>query len=367
MNNVLYYLKKDIRENIYILLFFILQICICCVFIIMCSIQLIIASNFNNQIKHLRDYNIVNFNVYYGQSGIKNYKTTNDMLSKILDLEEDAYAYVDTITLPQYPNYKVIIGLGNFNKIYKISYDDKTAIKNSDGTIILTGSKIKDIQIGDGIEIGSNEYQVNGRLSSNAAYTKGMTDITLDQCILILTQYSSLNEWYPNYYISDVIASLGLLNPDSTYLESIIDVINNNYIIVSPVYFNSSSEEAYSELIDNTYFFFILFICVLLFTCIGIISNLLLMIEKNYKTYAIHRVYGATLFSLCSRVVFYIACILVIPFIVCIIVIKLYSGLYHIPIPWLIIIFAIITGFLSWLPISNIKKKDMSYFLRRDY
>lgn len=370
MGKILLSVRKDINENIVSILYFVIQLCLCSIFLIVCGVQLMLALTYGNHIKQMRDYNIVNFNMYYGQRGISNYDDLDNMLINELDIKDSSYAYVDSITLSKYPNYKVMIGLGQFTEIYGITYHLDDKIKNTDDILVLIGSEVEELDIGDIIEIGVKKttLQVNGLLDKNASYLRGINPISLKNSILIITQYSTMESWYPNYYTSDTVTSMGLIEPNKKDLEEIMSVImDSDSLNISPKYFNTTSAKEFNNLINNTYFFLVLFLCVLLFTSIGIISSLLLMIEKNMKAYAIHRLYGATLIILYLRVILYVVFILVLPFLLCMFLLNIYGGVYDISPFWLVITFSSIIGLLSMLPIYYLKKKDMTYFLRGDY
>lgn len=94
-----------------------------------------------------------------------------------------------------------------------------------------------------------------------------------------------------------------LFNGTNNEYNQIIDVLNQNagqYITAS--YLNERAEEQYEYSSKSTQIYTLYFISALIILCLTVISNILLMIDKNIKEYAIHLLQGASLSNIILRI-----------------------------------------------------------------
>ncbi len=124
--------------------------------------------------------------------------------------------------------------------------------------------------------------------------------------------------------------------------------------------------EQLNKLKDNISFFFIVIIGVFAFISIGLINNLLTLVDNNLTEYSIVLLYGGTIREVYMRMFFYVFLIVAPSFFIAFNLINIVEIVKSIPI--IMQFFAIITIsiIISLVPICKLRKQNMLYFLRRD-
>lgn len=364
MNKTLYYVCKDLRTNIPMIVFFIGQLLIVNFYFYFCIAEIISNYDYGNQIKKLRDHNIVEFDVFYGAQPVSITPDIDILLTDVLDHNGKGYSVLDHIHFDEYEQVQTVIGLGAFGRIFGLTPEKNTI----DDPILLIGSNVKNLNVGDKIPVGivtQEDLVITSRLPEGSSYLKGQRSINLDNSIVLLINYENFKFYYDYYYIEPIISNIGLANPSNEELYNFISIISKSeYFTLSPKIFNEYSAEVFNINKSNNFFFFVFFLVTILFIFLGIISNISIMIDQKLKEYAINRLYGASLFHLYCRTVLYLIFIVAPPFILSYLIINMIEDL--IPLSLFLFILLISVLLLSILPIRQIKKNDMLHFLRRD-
>ncbi|WP_350344459.1 hypothetical protein PRVXT_000873 [Proteinivorax tanatarense] len=365
MKKIIYYTGKDVSSNLTSIVLFIGQLVLAVSFIFIGAGQLISNHQYANLADNLYEYDVINFNVYYGVNPVN---LNNEMEELVIEKfkTNKGFSFVNSLHFSEFPNVNVVVGLGEFGEIFDL-YPDK---ETSNDPLVLLGSGVSKVDVGEKIPFGVTEREelvVNERLPQNTSYLQKQTYINLDDSIVILTTLERFNDSYKKIYNEEIITNMGLINTADDELQNFIEVMSQNDTLdLSPVRLNTVAPDLYSETKESVMVFFVFFLLTIIFIGIGIISSLIRLVDNNLQEYAIHRLYGATLKELYLRTVLYVLAIVAVPFIFSFSFSKVASPA-EIPLAYFIIITGACVMVFSYFPLRKLKKQELTCYIRRDY
>lgn len=223
--------------------------------------------------------------------------------------QNKASSFIETFRIKEHNGISVIVGVGMFGHIYGYDYNDKIKV--------LIGSKVSELNVGDSFEIGDlNKINltISGRLFEGASFFRKSILSNLDNSILILMPYSDFINIFGNadHSISSsrkmiLISNLNLINSNQYEVDAVSKEINSSSEIrVVPINYNNYIMEQLNKLKDNISFFVIVIIGFFAFMSIGIINNLLTLVDNNLTEYSIGLLYGGTINEVYMRIFFYV-------------------------------------------------------------
>lgn len=364
---------KDIIKNLPSIIFFVTQIIIFTIFATIVLDGLNSSINYNKSYEKINKYNIIGFKPYYlNKDSYKfNYELISYTAIEKKFAENKALSFIDIIRIKKYSDTKVIIGLGMFRQVY--GFDNRKDIN------VLIGSEIKDIMVGESFELGDKEtvkLTISGYMKPNTSFFRNSYLSSLDNSILILMSYSDFSKLFLNENYNSMLVShrkmimntnLKLIDPSFYEIEAVIEEINySNEIAVIPIDYNDYISKVNIQIKENTSFFIIVIIGAFIFISIGVINNLLNLVDNNFTEYSINIMYGGNIFEVYQRMLFYI-CMIVFPsFLIAFNFLLLVDITKSIPIVLQLLISSITSIIISIVPFWKFKKENMLYFLRRN-
>ena len=279
---------KDIIKNLSSIIFFIIQITIFTIFAIIVLDGLNSSINYNKSYEKINNYNITGFKPYY--SNEDSYKLSDELISYTTIekkfAENKALSFIDIIRIKKYSDIKVIIGIGMFRDVYDF--------KSNEDISVLIGSDVKGIKPGDSFELGDKEtvkLTISEYMKPNSYFFQNNYLSSLDRSILILMSFSDFSDIFfnSNHNYREVShrkmilnTNLKLIDPTFDELEGVIDEINySNEIVVIPIDYNDYILDRSIENKENITFFIIVIIGAFIFLSIGIVNNLLSLVDNN--------------------------------------------------------------------------------------
>lgn len=370
MNNIRLVLK-DVKNNISFIVSFYIQLLIAVFFILISISQLTYDSDLNEYLSSIKDKGIITFKSYYSESNIvKDFnQDTYEILKNILDENRYAYSYILRCKVEEYPDKNICIFLGNFDDVFNFRE------KNNDNDIkAYLGSNIKDIDINDNFEFGYKKFKnigVSNNLNKNSFFYHRNFKIDLDDEIVVVMSYEELYYLFGEIINQEIIQNLNFVKYDKNIMDNYLDIINNSetiYVVPNNSYDLYMDNYAFS--FYNDLFFFLFFMIFLVFTVCGILVNLITNIDKNFREYSIHMIYGATKRKIFSRITLYTVLIIfpvvifITPFIYISEIFYKYSFIELCIVSTIASIIFLIIVLLY--PISKISRKNLLNYYRRD-
>ncbi|VYU69726.1 hypothetical protein [Clostridium tertium] len=278
---------KDINMKKYIIILLIIEMIFTILFFSFTSTQAFIGINQESEINKLKDINIFNFNLIDKEGTY-----TEAIHSKIMDKlnKNEAYTIIDMYSLESYPDYKLIITLGAFDKVFRL---DKFYDKRENETIAYIGNGVKGISVNDILpfgDIGDGSAKVVSHIPKNMNYILDERVESFENTILIST---NLDYFKTLYYPIAMISSTSFINQSNEFLQEYnknLYEAGGNYL---PSSLNQYSKTIKDYLIIDGLSAAVLFFVVLIFVFITTIIIILQVIDSNMKEYSIHLLYGA--------------------------------------------------------------------------
>lgn len=368
---------RDIMRNLTAVLLFIGMLTFAVYYLVIYVNEVMLYWDVLTKIERIQDYNIVDFNVIHPPELLIKPEVTR-LLDRTLSAEStQSYAVIEQLNLSSQLDelgIPVFYGFGQFSQVFNL--EPKGLVDSDTPFTVIIGTKVRTLDIGDVVTIGDQfsktiDVPVAGRLPRNACFLrrKGSTFIEyLDNSIVVLT---SLAHWQ-EYHVNDagsLLQDIHFINaPEDDVLAFVKAVEEGSTFQIRPNNFNEYVREKALSFRDGAMSQFVFnFIT---FTVVGVamISNFLMLLDRNLREYAIHRVYGATHWDLYLRTLIYISLIILPSFAVG------YWRLLTTPytlVPTqsrlVILIMAVVAiGLAGIYPLIKLRKQDVAADLRRE-
>ena len=351
---------KDIKMKKYIIILLIIEMIFTVLLLSFTSTQAFIGINQESEINKLKEMNIFNFNL------IDKEGTYNEIISsKIIDKlnKNEAYTIIDMYSLENYPDYKLVITLGAFDKVFGL---DKFYYKKEDETIAYIGNGVKGISTNDIISfgaLGKGNAKVVSDIPKNMNYILGERVKSFEDTIVIST---NLNYFKTLYYPMAIIGGTYFINPSNEFLQEYNKSLyeaGGNYL---PSSLNQYSKTIKEFLIVDGLLSAVLFFVVLIFVFITTIIIVLQIIDSNMKEYSIHLLYGATFKEIFIRNFITISAI-ILP------VILIFNKFFSedllgkkLTIIEVLIIYLVITSLLNFISLWKIRRLELENYFERN-
>jgi len=362
---------NDIKRNVKIVLIVIGFLLITGYFFMLMTTTLLLNLDFVNEVQRIRDENITFFRIYYpseGSGGITS--ETQRWLAQALD-NNRAYSFVQSPELSRRLGADVIFAFGIFDEVFDIELEGTKT--SSSPFKILFGNKVNGLGEGDLIELDSHintsiKAEVIGRLPRGASYlTPHSSRVNkLNNSIVVLAEYETWSSVY--WPDSQILANMCFVNTPTGYITSFVEgIVDSSSLRIIPASFYDYVLEKNIHQIEDTVLFLLFFLSIIFLIGVGIVANLLLLIDRNLREYAIHRLYGATLTDLYLRTVIYVSTLILPPFAI---VYSRLNSLFpfmtsHVDIGFVCVVISII-GIVVIIPFKKLRNQNVALCLRRD-
>ncbi|SES70163.1 hypothetical protein [Anaerobranca gottschalkii] len=366
MRGRIYYALKDIKKNILSIIIFMGQLVIFTFFLLIVINELFNVYSYGKNMEKLYDYNLVYFNTYYHPLGTKVTEKVDTTLKEVLDDKKRAYSIIENFPVQDIQNIKTVVALGNFQEIYDINLE-KDDFDNQSKIPALLGRNVKNVKVGDEFSLNllDKKVVIVGELPKNSSYFKRQMEESLNNSILILSSYEGLGLLrYHN--VEQIITNITFVDPDIKEINDFINNMEESNLSFTPNYFNDTVSKLYRQNKTNILFFFTFFLFTFAFSILGILSNLITLVDKNLQEFAVHLLYGGTLADLYWRTYIYVASMIFLPLLASLYLLE-QTGLKFFSNLTMLIWGGILIGLISLYPLWKLKNKDLVFYLRRDY
>lgn len=317
--------------------------------------------------KNIEKYNLVYFQVPFNDRGFTYSGEIDEMLTELLDLKHAAYSIADSVTLENESKQKVVVGMGAaFAEVFGLA----PYIKNNEFShpIALLGADVKHIKVGESIPFGTVKkvnVKVAGRLPPHANYMNRTAVAGLDRSVLILTSKEQMIEFYGYYHLKEWVRNVVLLNPSPSTLIDYVSVFGKSNFGLTPIQFNTAAFKHYDNIYTFTVRAFLFYLIAILFLLINLVVNVLQLVWRNMREYAIHLLYGARYSQIYIRTILYLFMMITLP---------LFFSFYQIwsigmgewiPFFWVITAIVGVVLFIAAIPIMQIKKNHWTAVIGR--
>lgn len=367
----------DVTRNLTAVLLFIGMLTFAVYYLVIYVNEIMLYRDVLTQINRIQDHEIVDFDVIH-PSELLIKPEVSRLLDRTLNAENTHfYTVIEQLNLSPQLNelgIPLFYGFGQFSQVYNL--DPKGLVDSDTPFTVLIGTKVRNLNIGDIITIGdqfskTTNVPVAGYLPRNACFItrKGGTFIEyLDQCIVILTSFAHWQEYHVND-AGSLLQNIYFINaPEDHVLAFAEAVAEGSTFQIRPNNFNEYIREKAKSFKDEAMRLFVLNSITFALVGVAMISNLLMLLGRNLREYAIHRVYGATHWDLYLRTLIYISLIVLPSFAVgywCLLTTP------HTLVPTqsklAILIMAVLAiGLAAVYPLIKLKKQDIAADLRRE-
>jgi len=365
---------KDIRKNKWKILLFIFQMTIFLFFTIIILEQSVQLSHYSKMLKIIKNNNIIFFKDY-----LNNWeppfidKEIYYFFENFFDRSGNAYSVMEnagTVEFSQeHPDAKIVIGVGNFDKIFGIDkYKD-----TEKPSYVFIGSDVKSLEIGDEIKLGifnRQTYKVDGRLEKGEGYVNKGRYRSLDDKVLVLTSSREVATLYQVGGFLELIQNIHITKSEEGEIDKIVEMANKTKkitLIPEKLNLRNIVEKGYNEDFINFIFFSSFLISMGIFIIVGLVSFLYIMIDRNFTEYVVHQIYGATKKDLYLRITIFVVLVVILPLAMFLAI----PNILLLPstkwVWWFVFTFYFITIlFVSILSVGRLNKKDLTAFFRRD-
>lgn len=358
---------RDIRKEPLLFAFFAFQMIVATFFLSIYMDRVISLARDIDQVSRFSQHDLTFFSPHLGTVSQRRItERAAELLREIFDLKRAGYSVIETITPEGYPDVKVVAGVGAWEEIF---LQDISPPRNQD-IAVFVGSRVKSIEVGDGVKFGKTrtvELNVSGRLPEGSVYFQGGSPLSLDHALLFLVDFQCLTEtYYPAWYFWDeIIFNTVLVNPSGEeLLEFITGIREETGLILNPFdqdYYHNN----YRRFLSGARLSIIFFSVTTVFIFFGLLSNILLLLESNMREYAIHLLHGAGMPQLYSRIAIYVFLLVSIPLLAARVLNALLPSPL-VPLPRLVPLIVFMALLLACIPMVQLKKSDLIFYLRSD-
>jgi hypothetical protein len=359
MKTQIWFSVRDVLKKPGTFIAFTLQLLVSLIFISLIFVYFTHSGSNFREIKRHSDLNLIYFQEV-SEGGHQLRPEINENLRRYLNAREDKYYSLVTLYSDEFTDFEVLVGLGAFTK----ALNKDIRLKADKDFNVFIGNKVKDYKVGDSISFGKLERKsltITSRLPANTSYLFRGTSQSLDNSVLILSELDSMYHYYGGFEETNIVLGTHLLAPDNAVLLDFVFIAAENDITLNAVTMNSYSNQIERNHAVSAMFFYLI---ASTFTLVGIVVNVLQLIEINKYEYAIHLLYGARIQHLNVRTAFYVFWIVSLP--LCIFWCFLVWIGFPLPSPLLILSITILTFLLAWVPLLNLKHRDLFSYLRSD-
>lgn len=332
-----------------------------------------LLSNFEyiNKVLDFRNENITFFKTYYPAKGASTIsQDAQNLLAQELN-SGCAYSFCPNPGLSRQLEADVIFCFGAFTQMFGLAGEEANNTRVPFG--ILIGQGVSGLDLGRLISLkGDNGSTFNaeiiGYLPPNAAYfaAQGSCTEKLDNSILIQADFHDWSHIF--WFDSQVLANLCFVGAPVSHINSFVEQIGQcSSLKIVPADLYSYVIEKNKHQFEDGFLFLLFFLNTLVLVGVGMVANLLLLIERNFREYAVHRLYGATLSDLYLRTIFYVS-IIVIPVFTLLgfAISMLFPAMAKKVLCEVLFIGILLIGLAVVYPLRKIKKQSIAFHLRRD-
>lgn len=367
---------KDIKKNFGLVLLFTIQLFIAFIYVTNVTDQLMQSSQADNYRKSIFNGKSVSFHLFRnGLTALSTDPNLDSLLSKTLDGRSDAYSFVGHAHLSDAPpdgsGINIVVGFGKFGSLFNLEPKGKS--KTSAKTVVLLGSNVKKYAVGDQIKIGTfsiDPLKISGVLHPGAVYLNADGIQNIDDSIVILTTWDDWKKYDTADYTSDIFSNvtfsdIGANDGRASKFAQAVSRLSQKYDLVPYDSGNVNTQKL--EMAQGEAVFLLFFIGILILIAVGVISSAAQLVDRNFREYVIHYLYGATKRDLYLRTVLFCAILFLIPFCLAVAAIMTFpftyaNGTFYI----FAASAAILIAATSAYPVIRLKNQDMTGFLRRD-
>lgn len=360
---------KDIWRKPVVFVFFVIQLVVSTFFGFLSLDQ---AATFARNIKSVG--NVTNSHIVFFSPTLETLiqrritQGGNDLLVNTLDGGLRAYSTVLSARLQDHPKLDLVVGLGEFADVFQLEGSISDLVK----PVVLVGHNVVHLQVGDTVrfgELNTASLTVGRRLPQGASYILRATPTSLDDSVVILTDVESmLTHYYRGFqHFDEILVNLSLINPTGSEMSQFVaSVLREVGVAVNPMDLNTYSRQRQGDAFYGALFFLAFFGITLAYVLVGIVANILMLLESHMSEYAIHLLSGAQMRHLYSRVVIYIALLVVPPLLL---VSMLLLLMHQTPLVRIISVIPpaiVLVIVLAGIPVLRLRKADLSAYLRSD-
>lgn len=357
---------KDIMRNIGKVLQLMIQLMVGTFFFLFILTQLQTTINQLNLFQKMKEKEIIQFDL---DEGITNLYINEKIGSKIeqwMDVEHKAYTSIHTYKIEEYPEYNVVIGVGNFNKVFEIEPGDLDVYTMPQ---VILGRNIRELGIGDSIGVGKIkkvECKVISILPSEKKCLVGSDLQSLNNSVIILMSKDEYDELFGEYYLDEFIFNLGFTKASKSEIISYINGMGDSGIKLYPVIMNNLLMKYKQSYIKNDIAFFMFYVVTMFFILCSVFVNVVELQQKNKREYSIHLLYGANRKQIYFRIISYIIIVVGVPIISSILYLSYLEGKLIGSYISIIIGLAVVIFSISIYPIQMVKNKKEIELTRRE-
>jgi len=360
---------RDIRRRPVVFVFFAIQLVVVLLFLPIMAQTAIISSRNIRIAENMADNRMVFFSQTLGT--FVHRSLTPDgarWLSSTLDESLRAYSVVTSIKLREHPDLAVVVGVGAFAELLPL----KDHASMPAGPVALIGNDVGSLQVGDHVSFGERnrvDILVHNRLPRGAHFIASGIPQVLDNSLLILTSAESmLGFFYLGYlHFDEILVNTSLVRPSGAdLLYFVTGVREMTGVALYPIELNDYSQQHHGGAFYGALFFLIFFAIAMAYVLVGIVANIVLLLENHMSEYAIHLLSGASLGHLYARVFIYITLLVGPPFLLASIFPR---PMYQAPWVQLLSTIALLGGLIAIIavvPIIKLRNSDIFLHLRGD-
>lgn len=364
MRNQCSFALKDIWRRPVLFSFFALQLIVALLFVSFLFEQLAFLSLYISNVDKVAAHNLTFFRPH-SQTHSAISQEAQDSLKEIFDVNQSGYSLIESISLSGLSDIDIVVAVGAFAEVYSIDH----IVSDSDQEIVvLIGNQVKSLDLGDTIDFGqtrTTSLEVNARLPAGAAYVKTGSVNSLDDSILILADMETMGNYYYKHYITDIVFNSVLVNPTRDELVNFVTTMQGNFVL-NPVNLITYAQQRHKQLYNDSLIFLLFFLVTLGFVILGIIANILQLINRNIREYAIHLLHGATLQHLYSRLVIYVCLLVSPPLLISSYLLSVLRPVAPLSLSVLLLLILSFTFLIACVPIVKLSKTDVPSYLRSD-
>ena len=349
---------RDIWKKPAIFVFFIIQLFLATVCLSIPLEQMIYSASSRQLTNYYNDLDITFFNPYMETtSGIRD---AFPVLKKILE-EKTGYSTINYMKLSD-PDSEIIIGLGAFADVFGIE-------GYGGGTSVLIGNEVVSLDLGDSIELEvglenvARKYKVNGRLPADSVYIPDGAVYSLDNSVVVLTD--DLEPLFLSHF-HELIFNVALVNTNPQAIHDfVIDIKEATGIVLHPSDCLAAVKRL-NQLFRDGFIFTSFFVVTLTFVILGVIINILQLMDSNLREHSIHLLIGARMHHLYTRTIAYVLLQISLPIFLSAHVITILRPIAPLPLSILALLLAVFTFLIALVPIMKLSKQDFTLHLRSD-
>ncbi|MDP3488127.1 MAG: hypothetical protein Q8S19_09380 [Bacillota bacterium] len=360
---------RDIWRKPIVFVFFAIQLSVPLLFSCLYLDFTLEAMRYIRNVKEVSNHNVVFFSPYLGtMNQWRISQGAKELLVATLDESRRGYSVVESVKLRNYPNLNIVIGLGAFGEVFQLDNYSKDHSK----PLLLIGHEVDALQVGSTVKFGGRnvaDLTVMSRLPQGASYLKTGALKSLDNSLLILAEAKSMMGYFFNdwEYGTQIVHNTCLMGPTGEELTNYVSfMLKETGVALNPKDLTAYAKQHYEGNFYGSLYFLIFFGITMVFVVVGIVTNMIQLLDSRMTEYAIHLLSGARMWHLFSRIVIYLILLVSPPVII---VSSFLFSMYRVPlsrligvVPPLICFVLLLAGF----PLVKLHNTDIFSHLRSD-